>query len=295
VPRFLDPAVLARISSLELVAKTVVDGFVAGLHRSPDFGFSQEFAEYRAYSPGDDLRHVDWNVFARTERCYLKRYRGETNSLLTVLLDASNSMSYASRGVSKIDYARFIAASLFYLAIHDQRDAAGLIVFDDEVRNYIRPSTRFGQLPRLLAGLEQAEPHARTDYGKPLAHFQQFLRRRGLVLILSDFFESPETIVRTIEPLRFHGNEVVLFHILDPQEMRPEIAEPVLLVDSETRERMEVTPDYARHDYRAKMAAHLEEMRTRVLGGGMDYFQLFTDRPLDAALAEYLTIRQERN
>src|ERR1700694_5738271 len=173
--RFLDPAVLAGISSLDLLARTVVDGFVAGMHRSPDFGFSQEFAEYRAYTPGDDLRHVDWNVFARTERAYLKRYRGETNSQLTVLLDASQSMEYASHSVSKMDYARYIAASLFYLAIRTQRDAAGLIVFDDEVRNYIRPSTRQGQLHRLLAGLEQAEPRARTDFTKPLNHFQELL------------------------------------------------------------------------------------------------------------------------
>jgi len=157
VQRFLDPSVLGAISGLDLVAKTVVDGFVAGLHRSPDFGFSQEFAEYRAYTPGDDLRHVDWNVYARTERAYLKRYRGETNSLLTVLLDASNSMNYSSHSVNKMDYARFTAASLFYLAIQNQRDAAGLIVFDDEVRNYIRPSTRQGQLHRLLSGLEMAQ------------------------------------------------------------------------------------------------------------------------------------------
>ena len=189
--RFLDPAVLAGISGLDLVAKTVVDGFVNGLHRSPDFGFSQEFAEYRAYSPGDDLRHVDWNVFDRTERASLKRYRGETNSILTVLLDASNSMKFSSHSVSKMDYARFTAASLFYLAIQNQRDAAGLIVFDDEIRTYIRPSTRQGQLHRLLSGLEQAEPHARTDFAKPLNHFQQFLRRRGIVVFISDFYDSP--------------------------------------------------------------------------------------------------------
>src|SRR5436190_22870073 len=128
--RFLDPTVLTGISGLDLIAKTVVDGFVAGLHRSPDFGFSQEFAEYRAYTPGDDLRHVDWNVFARTERAYLKRYRGETNSLLTVLLDASQSTEYASHGVNKMDYARYIAAPLFYLAIHSQHEPAGLIAFD---------------------------------------------------------------------------------------------------------------------------------------------------------------------
>lgn len=293
--RFLDPAVLARISDLDLVARTVVDGFVAGLHRSPDFGFSQEFAEYRAYTPGDDLRHVDWNVFARTERAYLKRYRGETNSLLTVLLDASNSMNYTSHSVSKMDYARFIAASLFYLAIQNQRDAAGLIVFDDEVRNYIRPSTRQGQLARLMSGLELAEPHARTDFRKPLDHFQEFLRRRGLVLMLSDFFEPPERIVRTIEPLRFHGNEVVLFHVLDPREIRPELGEPAILVDMETRERLEVTPEYAQNEYRQKMAAHIDELRDRARGAGMDYFLLSTERPLDEALTEYLSIRQRRN
>src|SRR6201996_6195015 len=233
--RFLDPAVLAGISGLDLVAKTVVDGFVAGLPRSPDFGFSQEFAEYRAYTPGDDLRHVDWNLFARTERAYLKRYRGETNSQLTILLDASNSMNYSGSPSrpSKMDYTRYAAASLFYLAIHNQRDPAGLIVFDDEVRDYIRPSTRSGQLHRLLVGLEQAEPRARTDFAKPLHHFQEFLRRRGMVVVISDFYEDPETVVKTIEPLRFHGSEVVLFHVLDPKEIRPEMKGPAILVDLE--------------------------------------------------------------
>jgi uncharacterized protein (DUF58 family) len=293
--RFLDPAVLAGISGLDLVAKTVVDGFVNGLHRSPDFGFSQEFAEYRAYSPGDDLRHVDWNVFARTERAYLKRYRGETNSILTVLLDASNSMKFSSHSVSKMDYARFTAASLFYLAIQNQRDAAGLIVFDDEIRTYIRPSTRQGQLHRLLSGLEQAEPHARTDFAKPLNHFQQFLRRRGIVVFISDFYDSPEHIVRTVVPLRFHGNEVVLFHVLDPKEIRPEIGEPSTLIDLETQDRIEITPEYVRDEYRKKFDAHVEALRDKARGAGMDYHLLVTDRPLDDALREYLTIRQGRN
>jgi uncharacterized protein (DUF58 family) len=293
--RFLDPEVLAGISGLDLVAKTVVDGFVAGLHRSPDFGFSQEFAEYRAYSPGDDLRHVDWNVFARTERAYLKRYRGETNSILTVLLDASNSMKFTSHSVTKMDYARYAAASLFYLAIHSQRDAAGLIVFDDEIRSYIRPSTRQGQLHRLLAGLEHAEPHARTDFAKPLHHFQQFLRRRGMVIFISDFYESPEEIVRTIEPLRFHGNEVVLFHVLDPGEIRPEIREPATLVDLETDVRMEITPEYVRDEYRKKIDLHLETLRDKARGAGMDYHLLDTSKPLDGVLREYLSIRQGRN
>lgn len=290
--RFLDPAVLHGISSLDLVARTVVDGFVNGMHRSPDFGFSQEFAEYRAYTPGDDLRHVDWNLFARTERTYLKRYRGETNSQLAILLDASNSMKFSSHAVSKMDYARYIAAALFYLSIKNQHDPAGLIVFDDEVRNYIRPSTRQGQLHRLLAGLEQAEPAARTDFGRPLQRFQQLLHRRGIVLILSDFYEQPETIVRTIEPLRYHGSDVVLFHILDPEEIHPDLRGPEILVDLETDQRMEVIPDYVNTQYRARMDRHLHQVRDRALGAGLGYHLLVTDKPLDLALVEYLTLRQ---
>jgi uncharacterized protein (DUF58 family) len=293
--RFLDPAVLAGISSLDLLAKTVVDGFVAGLHRSPDFGFSQEFAEYRAYVPGDDLRHVDWNLYARTERCFLKRYRGETNSQLTVLLDASNSMQYTSGPTNKMDYARFIAASLFYLAIRNQRDAAGLIVFDDEVREWVSPSTRQGQLAQLLAALERAEPHARTDFAKPLRHFQEHLHRRGIAIVISDFYEDPAVIVRALSPLRFHGNEVVLFHILDPQEMRPVLRGSSLLVDLETDEKIEVVPDYAKTTYAAKVDAHIEQLRSRARGAGMDYQLLVTDQPLDAALREYLSLRQAGN
>jgi uncharacterized protein (DUF58 family) len=295
VQRFLSPSVLAGISSLDLIAKTVVDGFVAGLHRSPDFGFSQEFAEYRAYTPGDDLRHVDWNLFARTERCYLKRYRGETNSQLTVLLDASNSMEYTSGPPMKMDYARFIAASLFYLAIHNQRDAAGLIVFDEEVRDIVRPSTRQGQLNRLFAALERAEPHARTDFAKPLRRFQDLLHRRGIAIVISDFYENPETIVHTIEPLRYGGNEVVLFHVLDPQEIRPVLKGSAILVDLETDQKIEVVPEYAKTTYRARIDAHIDQLRTRTRAAGMDYHLLVTDQPLDATLREYLALRKERN
>jgi uncharacterized protein (DUF58 family) len=290
--RFLDPNVLAGISSLDLLAKTVVDSFVAGLHRSTDFGFSQEFTEYRAYTPGDDLRHVDWNLFARTERCYLKRYRGETNTQLTILLDASNSMQYTSGPPTKMDYARYIAASLFYLAIRNQRDAAGLIVFDDQVREYIRPSTRPGQLARLFAGIERAEPRAQTDFSKPFTHFQTFLHRRGIVIVISDFYEQPETIVRNIEPLRFHGNEVVLFHILDPQEIRPALKNSAILVDLETDRRIEVIPEYTKTTYRTKVDAHIEQLRSRARAVGMDYQLLMTSQPLDTALREYLALRK---
>jgi uncharacterized protein (DUF58 family) len=294
--RFLDPATLASISGLDLVAKTVVDGFVAGLHRSPDFGFSQEFAEYRAYSEGDDLRHVDWNVFARTDRCYLKRYRGETNSQLLILLDTSSSMAFGSQEVRKIDYARFVAASLCYLA-NEQRDAAGLIVFDEDVENYIAPSTRQGQLFRLLHAIEGAEAGEtrKTDFAKPFAHFQNFLHRRGLVVVLSDFYANPDEIIRTIEPIRFRGNEVILFHLLDPQELDPKFREPVLLVDMENRsDALEVSPEYAGHEYKRKVNAHIEALGSKARGAGIDYFLMNTGRPLDEGLREYLSIRQGR-
>jgi uncharacterized protein (DUF58 family) len=294
IQRFLTPDVLSGISGLELIAKTVVQGFVSGLHRSPNFGFSQEFAEYQSYTPGDDLRYVDWNVFARSDRLYLKRYRGETNTLLTVLLDASNSMKYTSHAVTKMDYARYAAASLFYLTSQMQRDAAGLIVFDDELRDYIRPSTRQGQLHRLLAALDRAEPRARTDFAKPILHFQDMLRRRGFVVLISDFYDDPEKIVRAAEPMRFRGNEVLLFHVLDPQEIQPKLREPMTLIDLETDEALEVTPDYAQHEYRTKMDAHIKQLSEKARAAGMEYQLLRTDRPLDEALREFLNLRQGR-
>jgi uncharacterized protein (DUF58 family) len=292
--RFLDPSTLASISGLDLVAKTVVDGFVAGLHRSPDFGFSQEFAEYRAYSQGDDLRHVDWNVFARTEKTFLKRYRGETNTQLLVLLDTSASMAYGSGAVTKLDYARFVAASLCYMA-HVQRDAAGLIVFDEDVSNYVAPSTRQGQLFRLLHAIEKAEAGTRTDFAKPFAHFQNFLHRRGIVVVLSDFYERPDVIVKTIEPLRYRGNDVILFHLLDPQEIKPKFREPVLLVDMENAaDALEVSPEYTRDEYPRKIDSHIEALRSAVRGAGMEYFLMNTARPLDEGLREYLAVRKGR-
>jgi uncharacterized protein (DUF58 family) len=292
--RFLDPATLASISGLDLVAKTIVDGFVAGLHRSPDFGFSQEFAEYRAYAEGDDLRHVDWNVFARTDRCYLKRYRGETNTQLLILMDTSASMSYSSHAVSKLDYSRFVAASLCYMA-NLQRDAAGLIIFDEDVVNYVQPSTRQGQLFRLLHAIENATPGTHTDFTKPFVHFQNFLHRRGLVVVLSDFYEDPERIIKTVEPLRYRGNEVVMFHMLDPQEIRPKFREPVLLVDMEnSAAALEVSPEYARNEYRRKIDSHVEALSAKARGAGMDYFLMDTSRPLDEGLREYLAVRRGR-
>jgi uncharacterized protein (DUF58 family) len=291
--QFLDPAVLASISSLDLIAKTVVDGFVAGLHRSPKFGFSQEFAEYQQYSPGDDLRHIDWNVFARSERLYLKRFKGETNMQLLILLDASASMTYGSGKVRKLDYARYVAASLAYMS-SQQRDATGIIVFDQDISNYVPPSTRQGQLMRILHAIEKSEGGSRTDFSKPFIHFQQFLKRRGIVVVLSDFYEQPEQIVKVVEPLRYRGNEVVLFHVLDPNELAPKFKDPVLLEDVEDQTAMEVSPDYARNEYRTKIDEHRRLLSEKARAAGLDYFFLNTAKPLDEGLRNFLALRQRR-
>ncbi|MBI5280385.1 MAG: DUF58 domain-containing protein [Candidatus Solibacter usitatus] len=291
--RFLDPRVLAGIANLQLTAKTVVDGFIAGLHRSPDYGFSQEFAEYRAYVPGDDLRFVDWNVYARTDRLYLKRYRGETNTRLTILLDRSNSMAFTSGGVKKIDYARYLAASLAYLA-HHQRDAVGLISFDEAVRDFIEPSSRQGNWVKLLHCLDRSEPASRTDFAQPFVHFQQFLHKRGIVLVISDFFAPADVVLRTVAPLRQRGNDVVLMHVLDPGEIAPHLAASRILIDMETGDELEVSPEYAAGGYREKIAAHLRALESGAQGAGMSYFLARTDQPLDAALRRYLVVREGR-
>ena len=292
--RFIDPVVLAGISGLDLVAQTVVQGFVAGLHRSPDFGFSQEFAEYRQYTPGDDLRHIDWNVFARTEKMYLKRYLGETNTELVVILDCSNSMNYSSGTITKLTYSKFLASALVYLA-NLQRDSTGIITFHEEVMNVVRPSGRQGQLMRLLHTIDLAESGTRTDYARPLLQLQQFQKRRGITVLISDFLAPVDTIIPTVAPLRYRGNEVILFHLLDPQELKPSFDQPLLLLDMETKETLEVSPDYARKQYQGKVDSHIEHMRAAAQREGLDYFLINTKQPLDGALREYLTMRQRRN
>ena len=291
--RLLDASVLAQISSLDLVAKTVVEGFLTGLHRSPAFGFSQEFAEYRPYTPGDDPRFVDWNVYARTDRVYLKQYQGETNAALLLLFDASASMGYGSGPVTKMEYARFLAASLAYLAVH-QRDPAGLVVFDEEVRVFVPPSLRHGQLPTLLAALEHAQPSRRTDVERALNGAARLVRRRGLVAVVSDFYDPPEHILRALAPLTGRGHDLVLFHVLDPSEMAPRFDDPVRLEDVETGERLEAGP-LEEQEYRRRLAAHVDELRRRAGEARADYRLVVTSQPLDAVLREYLRYRERRS
>jgi uncharacterized protein (DUF58 family) len=290
----LDPSVLGRLSNLELVARTAVDGFLTGLHRSPFFGFSLEFAEYRPYVPGDDPRFVDWNVYSRTDRTYIKRYLGETNSHLVILLDSSASMGFKGRGaVSKLAYAKFLAASLAYMSTR-QHDAVGLIVFDEQVRDYRHPSIRPGHLQSILHTIDRAEASTGTNMELPFDHFRQYVSKRGLVAVISDFYYDPEAVVRGVRPLAFQGHEMMFFQVLDPAEIEPDIHEATVLEDMETGDLLEVSSEFARKQYPERMRAHLEKLRGTVQGVGGDYVLLDTSKPLDLALQEYLTFRQRR-
>ena len=293
--RFLDPKILARLSNVQLVAKTVVEGFLIGLHRSPYFGVSIDFAEYRPYAPGDDPRQIDWNVFARTDRYYLKKYHGDTNAEVHVVVDASASMGYKTsdreNSLTKFEYGCFLAASLAYFAIH-QRDSVGLVLFDTEIRERIPARTRRGQLSRILHALDRPPVGKGTNFAGSLQHVGSLLRRRGIVILISDFYEAPETVMRAVRALRFGGNDVILFHILDPGELNLPMDVPVLLEDLETGERREVVPEYVSQQYRQLLQDHITALQTEARSSRIDYKMLDTNRPLDHALFQFLLARQ---
>jgi uncharacterized protein (DUF58 family) len=291
--QLLKPETLASLSNLDLVARAVVTGFLTGMHRSPFFGFSQEFAEYRAYNEGDDPRFVDWNVFARTERTYIKRYIGETNTRLVILLDASASMGFGSGKVTKLMYGKFLAATLAYLAAR-QHDAVGLIVFDDKVREHRPASTRVGRLSGVLHAIDRAEPGTGTDLAVPFERFREIEKGRGLVAVISDFYADPEHLIASVRPLAYQGQDVILFQLLDPQELNPVLKESALLEDMESGASMEVSPIYMSSLYRERIAAHIAAMKKAALGANADHQLVNISEPLDAVLRSYLLFRRRR-
>jgi len=287
----LRPEVLASLSSLELVARSAVEGFFQGLHRSPRFGFSQEFAEYKAYTEGDDPRFIDWNVFARTERTYIKRFLGETNTRLMIALDVSASMGYGSGAVTKLRYAKFLAAALSYMALQ-QHDPTGLIAFDAKVRSYRPPSSRTGTLSAILHSLDALEPGSETDLHESFRQVREHCQRRGLVAVISDLYCDPEALTRAVQPLAWGGHDIMIFQILDRSEITPHWDESVLLEDMESGQQIEVSPDYLRGGYQERFKAHLANIRDVAARHRADHILLATDEPLDRGLREYLSFRQ---
>ena len=289
--RFIDPQVLTRLSSLELIAKTVVSGFISGLHRAPYLGLSTDFAEHRAYMPGDDVRRIDWRVYGRTDRLFLRQFQAETNTNLTIALDISKSMAFRSGTVSKLDYGRFLAASIGYLSLQ-QRDRVGLVTFDEDLVTMVPPSIK--HIDRELHELETATPTRAGGFEKPIATIARTLGKRGIVAVISDLYVDPKVLLDSLAELRHRGHDVLVFHILDSHEVTLPDADARQFQDMESGARLPVVHEQMRKSYASAVAEHRETLHRRLGEQRIDYRFFDTTQPLDHALFEYLTERQYR-
>jgi uncharacterized protein (DUF58 family) len=289
----LDPAVLDRLSGLALVARTVVEGYMSGHHRSPQKGSSVEFAQHRQYVPGDELRALDWKIFARSDRLVVKEFVAETNFSCHLLVDASESMAFGSLGRTKLDYARWCAAALAHLVIR-ARDAAGLVLFDQDVRDKVAPRAGLQQEHEILTLLERATPSGATGVGGVLAWIAGRLRRRGIVAIFSDFFDDEEKIVAGVRRLLYGGHEPILFQVLDLQELEFDYSGLLRLDGLEGSGKLLIDPNAIRAAYRQEIGAHIERLARAARALSCDFVQLSTAAPLDVALSTYLARREAR-
>ena len=291
--RFLAPEVLARIGNIELLARTVVEGFVSGLHKSPYLGRSVDFAEHRAYMPGDDIRRVDWRLFARTDRFYLKEFEADSNTDLVQLLDVSRSMRFTSHSVTKLDYARYLVACLAYLA-RKQRDRVGLVTFDDDVIDFVPPSAK--HLPILLHTLDRADQapakRGKGTLARPLDKAGEACHRRGLMVLVSDLYEDPRAVLDAVAVLSHRGSDLMVFHVLDPAELELPFDQPAAYEDLESGERIPIVPDNFRDRYRELISAHVAELEKRFGENRVDYALFQTSTPLDYGLFHFLSRRQ---
>ena len=287
--QFLDPAVLARIGNLELVARTVVEGFLGGLHRSPHLGTSIDFAEHRQYMPGDDIRRIDWRLYGRVDRYYIKEYEADTNTNFNVLLDVSKSMSFGSGTSTKLDYARILAACLSYFA-NQQRDRVGLITYDEDVVEIVPPSAK--HLPNVLHALARATPARGGNIERVFRKLNEQFKRRSMLLVISDFYEDPMKILDAFAQLRGRGNDLMAMHILDRAELEFPYDGATSFEDIETGERIPIIPEYLRDQYRTLIRAHVAEIQRLCTDQGVDYVLFDTSTPIDFALFEFLSRRQ---
>ncbi|GAB4151598.1 MAG: DUF58 domain-containing protein [Planctomycetota bacterium] len=288
--RFLDPAALARLANIKLVARAVVEGFISGLHRSPYKGFSVEFAEYREYVQGDDLKHFDWKVYARTEKEYIRLYQEETNLRVHVLLDCSASMNFGSGALTKFDYGAFLAASLAYLAIR-QQDSCGLTIFDTEIRQNIPPRSNPLHLKNMLTALEGTKPTEKTSIAETLHKLAETIVKRGLIVLVSDLFDDPEAIMKGLHHFRHKRHEVILFHVMDPAEIEFPFEEMTEFMDMETGERLNVNPISVREEYLKKVNDFISRFKLECSKSNIEYLLCNTEIPFEVLLARYLAKR----
>jgi uncharacterized protein (DUF58 family) len=290
--RYLDPALIGRMGTMELKARTIVEGFLAGLHRSPFKGFSVEFAEYRQYMPGDDLSTIDWKVYARSDRFYVKKFEEETNLDCHILLDVSRSMGYASGGISKLEYGTYLAASLGYL-MNRQRDAVGFMAFDERIVSMLPASARGGHLRALLVSLDRLQLGERSDVSKPLHQLADMLSKRGMVILISDLFDDPEAVVSGLKHLRFKGTDVIVFHLLDRAELTFPFERPSRFHDLENDDEIMAVPSLVREEYLKQIGDLIELYRRELRVVGIDYELVDTSKPLELALLSYLSVREK--
>ena len=286
----IDPDALMRIKSMELRVRVMMEGFWRGLHRSPYHGFSTEFTEYRPYTPGDDPRQLDWRLYARSDRYYIKKYEDETNLRCHLLVDQSKSMGYGSLSYTKAQYAGTLAATLAYF-LHTQGDAIGLITFDDKVSQYMPPRNRSGHLRRLMLALETKPAGSATELKAPLEQVAQKVTKRGLVVLISDLLAPIETLEESLGYLRACGHEVVLFNILDPSELHFDFETPAMFWDLESEREMYIDPSAVKKQYLSKINEHLASAKSTCRNLGIDYHSLTTDRPFGLALLDFLNDR----
>lgn len=289
--KYLKPEVVSKLKNMSLRARLVVEGFITGLHRSPYHGFSVEFSEYRQYMPGDAIRHIDWKVYGKTERLYIKQFEEETNLKCYLLFDTSGSMGYTSHTISKLEYASYLAAALTYLMI-EQRDAVGLITFDQKIQKHLPPRSVRSYLPQILRELDQVRCSETTDIGTTFHEIAERIHRRGLIVIFSDLYDEPEKVISGLKHFRHNKHEVIVFHILDPMEINFDFKRNTLFKDLETNDELQTQPWHIQAEYQQKIKQFIDHYTRQCRFNRIDYVLLNSSWDYDIALMEYLNKRK---
>jgi uncharacterized protein (DUF58 family) len=290
--KYLHPETVAKLDNMALRARLVVEGYIIGQHKSPYHGFSVEFAEHRAYGPGDEIRHVDWKLYGKTDRYYVKQYEEETNLKVYILLDISRSMKYTSKTVSKLDYASYLSAALSYLMLN-QRDGTGLILFDEKIQTFIPPRSTSSHLNTILKHLEKPKLGSDTEIGSVLHEMAERIKKRGLIILISDLMDDQESVLSGLKHFRHNKQEVILFHILDRKEMDFDFNARTRFKDMESGSLLTTEPWQIKSSYKKRIQLLQDEYKKQCRKQLIDYVPLFTDQSLDIALNSYLNKRQK--
>ncbi len=292
--QYLSSDIISKVSNLSLKARLLVEGLIVGMHKSPYHGFSVEFSEHRSYNKGDEIRNIDWKIWGKTDKYFVKEYEEETNLLSHIILDQSKSMTYASNDISKLEYSKILSASLAYLMLK-QQDGVGLTLFDSKIRSLIEPKSKSNHIKSLFSIMENTTPGSDTKIGDILHVSAESIKKRGLVILISDFFDDVESIVSGIKHYRYKGNEVIVFHVLDPKELNLSFDERTEFIDLETGESITTDPWHIQNDYNKKMIDFCKKLELNCKKNKVDYTLLTTNTPVEIALFDYLLKRQKIN